>query len=106
MTIINAMRTPYNVPLGLSNKSIIKGAAMFETFEPAITQPFNKVSVYDALVPHWCIYLLIWNDFRLPAVCFFLSKFSRLCEETLWPKREWDWWHALSRLFPYSATTI
>ena len=44
------MRTPYNVPLGLSNKSIIKGTAMFETFEPAITQPFNKVFVYDALV--------------------------------------------------------
>ena len=51
MTIKNAMRTPYIVPLGLSNKSIIKErAAMFETFEPAITQPFNKGFIYDALV--------------------------------------------------------
>jgi len=51
MTIKNAMRTPYNVPLGLSNKSIIKErAAMFEAFEPAFTQPFNKAFVYDALV--------------------------------------------------------
>ena len=48
MTIKNAMRTPYNVPLGLSNKSIIKErAAMFEKFEPAITQPFNKAVVYS-----------------------------------------------------------
>jgi len=38
MTIKNAMRTPYNVPLGLSSKSIInERAAMFETFGPAIT---------------------------------------------------------------------
>ena len=51
MTIKNAMRTPYNVPFGLSNKSIIKErAAMFDKFEPAITRPFNKAVVYDPLV--------------------------------------------------------
>ena len=62
ITIKNAMRIPYNVPFGLSNKSIIKErAAMFETFEPAIMQQSNKDFEYDALV---------WRD-RLQRVWFF-----------------------------------
>ena len=28
-------------------------------------------STRSLFMTHWCIYLLIWNDFRLPAVCFF-----------------------------------
>lgn len=56
-----AIRTPYNVPLGLSNKSIIKErAAMFETCEPAIMQPFYKRSA---------IWRSVLSCFKLPRSC-------------------------------------
>ena len=79
MTMKEAIRTPYKVPLGLSNKSIIKERAAifsFPSFEPTILEYVHKVlRIWRAKIGIRCMHNGgLWGREWLPIEHFLARK--------------------------------